>query len=217
MTFIRLRSVALAGGLAFLAGCAAPVDVVVLVDGSASSATYRSGYRDMLGRLVARLDPQADSLSVYEVNAEFAKIYEGQPSPGLLKPVLDRYLEIEPEAYGTPYLPCVRAGREKLQNRLRFHGREAQARGALIVMGDLADEAPKSGKPIPFTPTTLAEEARQLPPEAMLALLYGEAHRLTDLGGPLSGLLGPERYLDANPEVAGHPATLDAICRFIGR
>jgi hypothetical protein len=190
---------------------------VVLLDGSASSAIHRSGYRDMLGRLVARLDPQADSLSVYEINVEFARIYEGQPSPGLLKPVLDAYLEIEPEAYGTPYLPCVRAGREKLQNRLRFHDRDAHARGALIVMGDLADEAPRSGQHVPFSPATLAAEARQLPREAMLALLYGEAHRLTELGGTIAGLLGPDRYLDANPEVAGHPATLDAICRFIGR
>ena len=201
-------------------GCTShDVDIVLMLDSSGSSSQYREQQVRVVKQFINHLNPGQNSISLYRISERVEALYAGSASNKSITPVLDAYHRLDGSEYGSAYGIALREGIRELERRQATRTSAGKSwKGALILMGDAADEPlrhlPKAKTQM--TDELLATTGKTFPADGMLAFLFAEPEYGTRLKNALEGSLGP-RFLYAPPPNSTQFSTLKQIFDFVQR
>lgn len=206
---LAIYLLALAAALLITAGCTPPrpIDVVFILDSSASFTKFRQSAIRTVRKITESLNPD-DRVSIYRLDDAVYNIYSGPPIMRRLKQALETYSQVKPGESGTAYGAAINRGLEDIQQA-------SIPQAALIILGDGADELCKGGGNIDWKTLPLAFHS--FPASASLAFLYtppkfGDRYRQA-----LAPVLGDKRLLILAPEFSRNGMAARKIERLLAQ
>lgn len=197
--------------VASVSACVTPqgVDVVFLLDSSASSAAHRAEAIKFIGSLCRALEPGLDHVKVLRMSRDVYGLYDGDPRSRNLTAALEEYSQVKPEESGTAYGEALKRGLAEA-----LAASKEGLRPAILVVGDGADEKVAGGGNVHWD--QLGRDFADFPGDGRLAFVYIEPKWADRFDKALSGALRERVKFMSPPEAAGDEA-VRTLRTLIGR